>query len=273
MTGLRLVRYGAGAGPVAIYFHGAPGAPEEVARFDTAAREAGVRLLALDRGALGGGEAVRFERLAAEVETLSDGAPAHLIGYSLGAFAAARTAALAHGRIASLDLISAAAPLELGDFLDGMAGKPVFTLARSSPGLLGAMTALQSAVAAVAPMRLFDMLFATAVGEDRALAQDAGFRAELGAVLRRALGKGRPGYLADVRAYVRPWSQHLAEVTVESHIWHGLEDNWAPPAMAVALERALPSVAQTDITEGLSHYSCLYRAMPRILARIGGGEA
>lgn len=270
----RIVRYGAGAGPVAVYFHGVPGAPEECARFDEAARADGVRLLCIDRGSLGDardGEA-RFRRLAEEVAALADGAPVHLIGFSLGAFVALRVAAHLGPKAASLDLVSAASPLELGDFLDGMAGKPVFTMARRSPRLLAAMTAAQGWLATAAPARLFGMLFATAAGEDRALAADPAFRSMIGEVLRGALGPGRRGYLSDVQAYVRPWADRLPAVAAETRLWHGREDNWAPAAMAESLARTLPSVRQIEIAPGLSHYSCLFEAMPRILARIGDRE-
>jgi len=269
---LRLVRYGADAGLVAVYFHGAPGGPEECARFDGLARDLGVQLLCLDRGAFALGGDARFQGLAAEISALTGG-QAHLIGFSLGAFAALRTAPHLARPAASLDLVSAAAPLELGDFLDGMAGKPVFSLARFSPWALGALSAFQGWLARRAPSRLFGMLFATAAGADRDLAADPVFRAELGGVLSRALNTGRPGYMAEVLAYVQPWAGRLPAVIAPTHIWHGLEDNWAPPAMAEALARALPGAPRIEIAEGLSHYSCLHDAMPRILARIGGRPA
>lgn len=266
---MRLVRYGADAGPVAVYFHGAPGGPEECARFDGMAREMGVQLLCLDRGALAVRGDARFQGLAEEVSALAGGR-AHLIGFSLGAFVALRVAPHLSRPAASLDLVSAAAPLELGDFLAGMAGKPVFSIARSAPWMLGALSAFQGWLARRAPSRLFGMLFATAAGADRGLAADPGFRAEVGDVLDAALNAGRPGYVADVLAYVRPWTERLAAVTIPTHIWHGRHDNWAPPAMAQALARALPGAPRIEIAEELSHYSALHAAMPRILARIGG---
>jgi pimeloyl-ACP methyl ester carboxylesterase len=267
----RIVRYGAGAGPVAVYFHGVPGASEECAVFDEAARLAGVRLLCIDRGSLpdARGDEAHFRRLADETAALAEGGAAHLIGFSLGAFVALRVAPHLGTSVVSLDLVSAAAPLELGDFLDGMAGKPVFTMARRSPHLLRAMTAAQGWLARAAPGRLFGMLFATAAGEDRVLADDPGFRSMIGEVLMGALGPGRRGYLRDVQAYVGPWAGRLGAIPAETRLWHGREDNWAPAAMAESLARALPAVRQMEITPGLSHYSCLFEAIPRILARIG----
>ncbi len=270
---MRIAGYGSDTGPLVVYFHGAPGAPEEVARFDALARRHGVRLAAIDRGGFApelGPEAYRVA-LADGIASLADGASVHLVGFSLGAFVALTTAPRLGSQVASLDLVSAAAPLELGDFLPGMAGRPVFDMARRSPLGFRAMTRVQAALAAHAPAKLFGMLFATAAGGDRALAGEQGFRDEVGAVLRRALGPGRRGYRRDVSAYVRPWAETLAEVRAPAWLWHGRDDNWAPPAMAVALEHALPEVRRLEIAPGLSHYSCLFEAMPQVLARIGGG--
>lgn len=268
---MRRIWYGADAGPLAVYFHGAPGAPEEISRFDDVARACGVRLLGLDRGRLGPGpsEEGRFRALAEAVTEEAGGAPAHLIGFSLGGFVALRTAPHLGRWAASLDLVSAAAPLELGPFLDDMAGKPVFTVARQSPAMLRLLTGFQGVLAKHAPSRLFDLLFASAAGADRALAEDPAFRAEMAETLRSGFNAGRPGYLRDVLAYVQPWAPRLAEVRTPTRIWHGAADTWSPPAMAQALAAALPGRIQSRSTAGLSHYSCLHAAMPEILARIG----
>lgn len=268
---MRPVWYGADAGPLAVYFHGAPGAPEEIARFDDVARSCGVRLLGLDRGQLGLAlsDEERFRALAEAVTAHAAGAPAHLIGFSLGGFVALRTAPHLGRWAASLDLVSAAAPLELGSYLDDMAGKPVFTVGRQSPGMLRLLTAFQGLLAKRAPSRLFALLFASAAGGDAALADEPAFRAEMADTLSRGLNAGRAGYVSDVLAYVQPWAGRLAEVRTPTRIWHGAADTWSPLAMASALAEGLPGQIRPQIAPGLSHYSCLYDAMPQILTRIG----
>lgn len=264
--------YGADSAPLAVYFHGAPGGPGECARFDGVARACGVRLACIDRSVVAAdleGEPY-FQTLAREVDALAGGAPVTLIGFSLGAFVALRTAPHLAGRIASIHLISAGAPLESGDFLDGMAGKAVFRMAARSPRLFRRLSRFQGWLAAHAPGVLFRMLFATATGRDRDLARDEGFRSEIGAVLKGALACGAGGYVRDVETYVRPWATRLAEVTADTHLWHGAEDNWAPATMAHRLQALVPGVSRIEIMPGLSHYSCLFQAVPRILAEIGG---
>ncbi len=264
---------GAAARPVALYFHGVPGAPLECARFEPAAREAGVRLVALDRQLVSPdliGEPY-FEALATEVEAITDGAPVHLIGFSLGAFVAIRTAIHLKVPVQGLHLISPAAPLDGGDVLRQMAGKAVFGAAMRGPVALKRLTRLQAWMAQWAPGLMFRMLFAGAAGADRDLASDTSFRREIRDVLRLSLEDGATGYVRDLTAYVQPWRDRLAEIAADTSIWHGAADTWAPAAMAHMLRDSLPTASRLTISEGLSHYSCLFHAMPLILSEIGVG--
>ena len=196
-------------------------------------------MVCLDRAAIAptcDGEAY-FQALAREVEALAAGRPVTLIGFSLGAFVALRTAASLAVRPAAIHLVSAAAPLEAGSFLDSMAGQAVFRLARRRPDRLRQVTRVQGWLAAHAPGLLFRLLFATAAGADRDLAAEPAFRAGMRPVLRRALGADSAGYLRDVSAYVSPWAAGLSAITAETHIWHGASDTWSPPEMATCLAK------------------------------------
>lgn len=257
--------------PVAIYFHGVPGAPLECARFQPAARETGVRLVALDRQLVGPGLVGEpyFEALADEVARVADGGPVHLIGFSLGAFVAIRTAIHLKVPVTGLHLISAAAPLEGGDFLGRMAGRVVFGAAMRGPTALKRLTRLQAWMAQWAPELMFQMLFAGAAGQDRVLLSDRAFRREIRDSLRLSLEDGASGYVRDLTAYVQPWQARLAEVTADTAIWHGAADTWTPAGMAVLLKTCIPAASHLNIVDRLSHYSCLFHAMPLILFQIG----
>lgn len=235
---------------------------------EAAAREAGIRLVGLDRAAVGAGlegEAY-FQALAREVERVASGGPVTLIGFSLGGFVALRTAGCMTAPPATIHLVSAAAPLESGAFLDAMAGKAVFRMAAAHPALFRHATRMQGWLAALAPVLLFRMLFATAAGADRDLAADPEFQKGLAPVLRRALGPEAAGYVRDVSAYVSPWAGRLDTIRVPIRIWHGAEDTWSPPAMAACLAKLIPGAADPEILAGLSHYSCLFSALPEIFA-------
>ena len=244
------------AAPVTIYFHGVPGSPRELTLFGGAI-PAG--WLAPDRSRLH--PWLNFDghcdALAGEVRARAAGQTVRLVGFSLGAFIALQVAHRLPDLPLTIDLVSAAAPLQTGDYLDRMAGKPVFATAARSPALFGAMAAGQALAARVAPARLAAALFASAQGEDRTLAQNPAFRAGMAAILREGLGQGRANYVREIGAYVRDWSAILPAIRHPVTQWHGAQDNWSPPDMADALAERLPNVTALHRLPGLSHYSTL----------------
>lgn len=260
--------YGADGGRPVVYFHGLPGAAIECGRFHALALAANVRLIALDRAFTERSliDEFYFERLASEVVAIVGEEPFEAIGFSMGGFIALRAAPYLADQLTRLHLVSAPAPLESGDFLNAMAGKALFRMAQRAPKMLRRLAGLQGWLALNAPGLLFRMLFAGAAGADRALAADAGFRAEMECVMAQGLGAGGASFARDLREYVRPWADRLGEVKVETHIWHGAADNWAPAPMVDALARLIPGVAGKTVFPDLSHYSCLYACAPGILA-------
>lgn len=187
-----------------------------------------------------------------------------LIGFSLGAFTALELAARVPGKIAALHLISPAGPLQLGAFLEQMAGGPLFRMACDRPALFRAVAGLERLVARAAPAFLFGRLMATAQGDDAALARDPQFRAGMATVLRAGLGQNSTGFVRTVEAYVGDWRPTLARVKAPVTIWQGDSDNWTPPAMARALAAALPGGAALHMIPGGSHYSTLRAALRQI---------
>ena len=261
-------QFGSPAGRKLIYFHGAPGAPQEAAFFDVAGKAQGVCVVALDRFALPAslqGDAY-YRLLASQIQDLAGGQKVVLVGFSIGAFVALQTSRFLGGQVESLHLMSAAAPLEGGNFLPGMAGQRIFQLARVVPWVFSLLSAWQSVLARWFPKALFGMLFASAVGSDRRLADDAQFQMRLIGVLQACFRGKLRGDVRDVTSYVQPWSHTLSQVHCPVTVWHGTQDNWSPPAMADYLQAALPHCQQVHKLDGLSHYGCLLAAAPRICA-------
>jgi pimeloyl-ACP methyl ester carboxylesterase len=253
---------------VLIYFHGAPGAPQEAALFDAAAKAHGLRVLAIDRFAapLGLRGEAYFQCLAAQIQQATKDEKLVLVGFSIGAFVAMRTCRHLGSRVEKLHLIAAAAPLDGGDFLASMAGQTVFRLARAAPRLFLLLSCWQGLLARLAPRALFKLLFTSAQGSDKLLARNAQFRAMLTPILRACFVGNLRGYVRDVGAYVQPWAWALAEIRVPVLLWHGAQDNWSPPAMASYLHSALPQCGSVQLMEGESHYGCLLKAAPLICA-------
>lgn len=268
---LRYSKFGADNGRMVIYFHGTPGAPEECRIFDSDAKKFGLTFICFDRFSVDSsitGESY-YKLLAGEISKIAAGKPVDVVGFSIGAFVALQTCRyLPHG-VGNLHLASSAAPLEAGDFLEGMAGKQVFQLAKTFPVLFILLSYWQGLIAWFSPKALFRLLFASATGADKALVADREFQSGITKVLRSCfMGRVR-GYARDIGAYVRPWNTTLSTISVNTHIWHGAEDNWSPVAMAGYLESAIPGCTSVKLYDGLSHYSCLYRATPEICNQLG----
>lgn len=233
-----------------VYFHGLPGSAAELAGFgpEIAGRAAGFHVAAR------GGD---FARLADGIAARFPERPLRLVGFSLGAAAALRVAPLLGDRVERIDLVSPAAPLQLGDFLKGMAGAPVFRAAMAGRWPFTALTLVQAQVARAAPHKMAAALMAKAMGEDRDLATDPRFIAALAQSLRHSLLDSREAYASEIRAYVTDWRADLARVHQPVRIWQGSVDDWTPPAMAEALAAGLPTRPQVTILTGLSHFSTL----------------
>ncbi len=245
-----------GSPPQIIYFHGLPGSAAELAGFGP---EIGGWAAGFHVAARGGDVA----RLADGIIARFPDGPLHLVGFSLGAAAALRVAALLGERIARIDLVSPAAPLQLGDFLAGMAGAPVFRAALAGAVPFAALTFVQAQVARLAPQKMAAALMAKAQGEDGALAVDPRFIDSLAQSLRHSLIDSRAAYTAEILAYVTDWRADLVRVQQPVSIWQGSADDWTPPAMAEALAAALPRRPQVTMLPGLSHFTALRAYLAR----------
>lgn len=269
---LKLSQFGADDGQIVIYFHGAPGAPEECKIFDPDGKSHGLTFVCFDRFSIDAsvnGETY-YKLLAEEISKKAAGKQVDVIGFSIGAFIALQTCRyMTDGAVKSLHLVSAAAPLEAGDYLEAMAGRQVFQLAKTFPALFVLLSYWQRLLALLFPNALFRVLFASAAGADKALAADRAFQSDITQVLRLCFTDRVQGYARDIGAYVSPWKTTLPEVSAKTYIWHGAEDNWSPKLMADYLKSAIPGCTSIKMFNGLSHYSCLYRAVPEICNLLG----
>lgn len=241
-----------------IYCHGLPGSPEELSAFE--APRAHVQ--GLDRLALCVHD---YETdLLSAVDALSIEAPVTLAGFSLGAMSAAYIAAKRSHLVDKLILIAPAAPLELGDFLSDMAGRPVFEAAQKGSATLRAFTAVQACLVAIAPQLALRTMFRRSPEKDTRLLTSRRFACVVTAGMRTCLGRRQAAYRRELLAYVRPWAEVLSEIRCSTEIWSGAADDWAPPAMAQAFKDRLGDLATLNVCAGLGHYTTLQAALPRL---------
>ncbi|MDO8912745.1 MAG: alpha/beta hydrolase [Phenylobacterium sp.] len=253
-----------------VYFHGQPGSPAELDLVFPERREHQGRVHAPDRATDRPDLSLSayLDHLTADVLRRLPEGQIRLVGFSLGSYVAVevglRLEALGRGRDLSLDLVSAAAPLDCGDFLPDMAGGAVFALARNQPRLFSALTSVQGGLSRVAPGLLFAQIFAGAAGADAQLARDPAFQTTVRGMIAHSLARGAQAYRREILGYVAQPTQRLAGLCAPITLWQGDADTWTPPAMAQAIVAIRPATLRRF--PGLSHYSTLQVALPQILA-------
>ena len=266
-TPLPFKQVGADDGRLVFYFHGVPGAPEEIEVFDSVARQNHVRIICLDRFVADAslqGEAY-YRHLAKQIERIAGERPVEFIGFSIGGFVAIKTLQYMSKQITHLYLVSAAAPLNSGNDLQMMAGKRVFELVQYSQSVFRLFACVQRLLAFLFPSVLFGVLFLNAAGYDLALSGNPEFQHRMKKVLRNSFRKPIAGYIRELSAYVQHWGACLPAVAVTTSIWHGDADNWSPICMADYFESSITKCTSKHVLAERSHYSCLYEAVPKIL--------
>lgn len=247
--------------PAWIYFHGQPGSADELELFQAKPEFDWVP----DRSIASSGNAdEQFEALAEDLKRRFPNRRFVFVAFSLGTACALRVAAHLGDRVQRIELISAAAPLELGNFLPDMAGRAVFALAIEKPGMFSLLTRAQCLISMAWPMALLKLVFQSAQGADVQLVSSRDFRTRMAHVLSKTLSNGATGYKREILAYVAPWADTLDTVKSPVRFWHGSKDNWSPPQMAHALKATLLCPTQLVVLDGMSHYSTLREAMKTI---------
>ena len=267
---LKFVEYGFPEGKTVIYFHGAPGSPEECSIFDKHAKENGLNIICYDRFSINSSlqNQAYYQKLANVIIDKANGKQIDLIGFSIGCHAAIETSLYLQGRVRTLHLISAAAPLDAADFLDGMAGKMVFLMAMKHSTMFTLISYWQALLAKLLPNVLFKILFASAVGKDKELSKTSSFIDYITPLLRRCFNVNAKGYIREINQYVMPWKESVLKCNINTHIWHGTSDNWSPINMANYLKDNIPAFVNLETMQGLSHYTCLYAAAPKICSQL-----
>ncbi len=260
--------YGNTYGQLVVYFHGAPGDINESSLFDEHAKKYNLKILCFNRFLVQSKEphADYFHKLAEEIKSQADGKPVDIIGFSIGTYIALKVCELISDQIRNVHLISAVAPLGDGKLLDDMAGGLVFKLALKKPTVFSLLTKIQKCIALIMPNFLVRTLFASAAGKDKKLAEDTHFLSYITPIVRRCFLENTPGYIRDIALYVK-WSGEMYQDIGGVKLWHGTEDNWSPLAMSIYLKNKIVG-AELNAMPGLSHYSCLIEAAPKICAEL-----
>lgn len=167
---LKFTQFGSDNGRLVIYFRGAPGAAGECKLFDLEGKNHGLTFICFERfsvNSLINGEAY-YKLLADQILKKAVRKQVDVIGFSIGAFIALQTCLCMPNGFRSLHFISAAAPLEAGDYLETVADKQIFQLTKAFPALFILLSYWQGLLALLFPNALFRLLFTNAAGDDKA---------------------------------------------------------------------------------------------------------
>ena len=267
---LKFTEYGPSDGNLVIYFHGSPGSIEECSVFETHAEKNKLRIVCYDRFSIDASlkEKDYYQTIANAIKTEANGHTFDIIGFSIGCHVAIKISLLLGDQIKSMHLVSSAAPLESGNYLNDMAGGTVFKLAMNYPIIFSALSYWQSFLAKVSPKLIYSILFNSAKGKDSKLSKDSDFIEYIKPILTNAYALQLKGYLRDITQYIKPWQSDLALCSSRVYLWHGTDDNWSPMSMAELLEKELRNASPINEQEGASHYSCLFESAPLICSRL-----
>lgn len=184
------------------------------------------------------------DRSAPSFAQMANGLPAgemHLVGFSLGAAAALRLAALLPDRVVRVTLVSPIAPPSLGGTL------PAFVtgggiLARLSPGM--ATGGMVKKITSAEPD-----IFA-----DRS-AQNA-----LKTAFKDGTGAGAATMARELEEWKKPWDKFLPQVRCQVSLWRGEADPFTTAKPVSAMAQAL-TYAEANWLPRTGHYGALVATM------------
>jgi len=255
-----------------LYFHGWPGSRLEARLADEAAREKGVRLIAVDRPGMGLSEYEPGRTLAdwpADVLELAEALGLDrfaVLGISGGGPYAAVCAWKLSRHLTGAGLVSCLAPPDVSGLNAGMSRRN--RVAFQLIGRLGVLRRVLFAVTALSVRRRPDRVLERGVAEvDKRYLDRPEVKEVLVESLSEAFRGGSRGCAWEMGLYARPWGFRLEEIQTPVHLWHGEQDANAPVAMGRYLASVIPD-CQATFYPGEGHLHFVDR-LREIFAAVG----
>jgi len=252
-----------------LFFHGTPGSRYLGPDSDRIARQAGIRVIALERPGYGLSDDHRGYRVSdwpsdAAIAASSLGLQRFAVaGHSGGAPYALACAALLGERVTSVTLVSPGGPE--GDLAASSSMER--RIMRWSRNGRSRRVELLASVAGFFLRRFPGFAVSRIPGEsDRRLLRDPAARATVVGHLQESFRHGSHGFADDYAALARPWGFDLSSVEVAVTIWQGEDDRLVAPSTALALARKLPN-ASTTLVPNTGHL-LIFEQSAEILASI-----
>jgi pimeloyl-ACP methyl ester carboxylesterase len=269
---LGYAEWGDRAGRPLLYFHGWPGSRLEGRLGDEAAKDRGVRLIAIDRPGMGLSTFQPGRRLVDWPDDVVELAAAMglgrfaVLGISGGGPYAAACAWKLSDRLTGAAIVSSLAPLDVSGAIGemGRQNRLAFQLVGHVAVLRRIRMAAMARTVARRPDRVLQSGVAAAV--DKQYVDRPDVRKILGESLSEAFRKGSRGPAWELGLYARPWGFRVEHIRAPVHLWHGEEDANAPVKMGRYLATSIPE-CEARFYPGEGHLHFVDR-LPEMLAAV-----
>jgi pimeloyl-ACP methyl ester carboxylesterase len=259
---LGFAEHGAPDGAPVFHMHGWPGSRWQGARYDAAARAAGVRLVTPERPGFGLSDPRPGRRVTdwpADVAALATALGLRrfaVLGVSGGGPYALACAVWLAERVTRVALVSSVAPPDAPGWTARQ--RTLALLARVPPLLRLALRGAARAVARDAAGAL-ERAWRRLPAVDQAIVRARDISVIAITDSRAAFADGGRAAAQEARLLLRPWGLRLDELRVPIELWHGAADTVVPPAMGRCLAATLPNCRARFLPEE-GHYLVIPRA-------------
>lgn len=246
--------FGLQAGLPLIALHGTPGSRLKFLAADSAARAAGIRVIAPDRWGYGATDHNPEPSLAAfarDTIALADRlglARFAVLGVSGGGPYAAAVAAEAPARVAALALAAPVGPIHGEDDAEiSRFHRLCFGALAQRPAAVGAVFRTLRTVLGVAPDIGMRVAMLRVAATDRRALRHGDTAMRLGETFVEGLKPGVAGPVTDLALFGAPWNIDLARASVPARLWLGTADQNVPRSAARRLADRLPACELVEL--------------------------
>jgi len=244
---LGYAEYGDPGGRPVVFFHGWPGSRITGMSGDAAAKEAGVRLISIERPCFGLSDDHPGRTIAGWPDDVAHAADAlglgrfSVLGWSGGGPYAAACAWKLADRLDGCVIFAGTGPFDGAvpgrNFADV---KSMLNLAHRRPWVLGPAMSVFAFFLQRFPGRAMQSLFRSMPPADREIFNRPERLAMMGRSSQEAFRHGPRGPAQEIRLFTRPWGFDLAGIPMEVHIWQGEDDLQVPMLTAERMCEAIP---------------------------------
>ena len=275
---LRYDIYGDRSGFPIIYCHGFPSSRIEASLFDATASRAGVWLIAPDRPGFGESdfkEERTFSDWPRDIRSLADHlllGPYAVLGISGGAPYAARCGVMPDGRLQRIGIVCGLGPInqEVAATGMGLPARAFIEFSKSSPML--SMSVYSHIVGPLMhwfPASVVSILNHGAPECDHRVFDDEDIRSIYVESFREAFRQGGEGPALDLHLYTSDWNFNVADVSVETWLWHGEADHTVPVEMGRYYAASIPG-CRAKFFPGEGHFSLPLKMMNQVFLALRG---